>query len=82
MRIVEITIYLILNKTSLMRIRGQPLKNTESLDALSLEHSGFNYFLPLERAECGIKCQKSYRHGFKTAPLREIRRQLAQMKRH
>jgi hypothetical protein len=55
MRIVAITVYLVLNKTSLLRIQGQSLKNAESLEALPLKHSGFNYFLPLERAECGFK---------------------------
>jgi hypothetical protein len=53
MRIVAITVYLILNKLSLLRIKGHLLKNAESLEALPLKHSGFNYFLPLETAECG-----------------------------
>jgi hypothetical protein len=55
MRIVALTVYFILNKSSLLRIRGQSLKNAESLEALPLKHSGFNYFLPLERAECGYQ---------------------------
>jgi hypothetical protein len=59
MRIVAITVYLILNKASLLRMRGQLLKNAESLEALPLKHSGFNYFLPLERAECGLDYTKN-----------------------
>jgi hypothetical protein len=55
MRIVAITVYLVLNKPSLLRIQGHLLKNAESSEALALKHSGFNYFLPLETAECGLK---------------------------
>ncbi len=55
MRIVSITVYLILNKPSLMRMKGYLLKNAESLEALLLKHSGFNYFLPLKTAECGLQ---------------------------
>jgi hypothetical protein len=55
MRIVALTVYLILNKPSLVRMTGHLLKNAESLETLPLKHSGFNYFLPLETAECGTE---------------------------
>jgi hypothetical protein len=54
MRIVAITVYMIFNRLSLLRIKGHLLKNVESLEVLPLKQSGFNYFLPLETAECGI----------------------------
>jgi hypothetical protein len=54
MRIVAIAVNLILHKPSLLRIKEHLLKNAESLEALQLEHCGFNYFLPLETAECRI----------------------------
>jgi hypothetical protein len=55
MRIVALTAYLILNKATLLRMRKQPLKNSKPLEALPLKYSGFNYFLPLQTAECGLK---------------------------
>jgi hypothetical protein len=54
MRIVAIAVNLILNKPRLLRIKGHLLKNAEYLEALQLKHRGFNYFSPLETAECRI----------------------------
>jgi hypothetical protein len=60
MRIVAIAVYLIINRISLLRTRGQPLKNAKSLEVLPLKHSRFNYFLSLERAKYGLKEQAIY----------------------
>jgi hypothetical protein len=54
MRIVTLTAYLILNKAILLRMREQPLKNSEPLEALPLKHYELNYFLTLQTAECEI----------------------------
>jgi hypothetical protein len=60
MRIVAITVYMIFNRLSLLRIKGHLLTNVESLKVLPLKQSGFNYFLPLETAECGLEVGLSW----------------------